>query len=237
MIKIIKIALLILLLAAIVFSIALTSIKMYVNATIKDRYANKVSYWKETNKLLPSGSIVFLGDSLTEEFILNEYFHEKYVLNRGIYGDTTTGVLGRMEESVYTLLPSKVFILIGTNDLDKTNDKPEIIAERIKKIVENIRKNTPNTIIYLQSVYPVNKTNNKKIKKIDIGKRNNINILKINKALKILCDNEKIIYVDTYSHLIDKNGNLSLEYTIEGLHLNPTGYKKVASILKPYLEN
>ena len=48
MIKIIKIALLILLLAAIVFSIALTSIKMYVNASIKDKYANKVSYWKET---------------------------------------------------------------------------------------------------------------------------------------------------------------------------------------------
>ena len=235
--KILKIVLIILLFATIVFSIALTSVKMYVNILIKNKYESKISYWKETNKLLPSGGIVFLGDSLTEEFIANEYFHEKYVLNRGIYGDTTIGVLGRMDESVYTLLPSKVFILIGTNDLDKTNDKPEVITERIKKIVENIRKNTPNTVIYLQSVYPVNKTNNKKIKKIDIGKRNNINILKMNQLLKILCDEEKITYIDVYSQLIDTNGDLSLEYTIEGLHLNPVGYKKVTDILKPYLEN
>lgn len=206
-------------------------IKMYVNSFIKDNYTNRVNIWSETNKNLPSNSTVFIGDSITEYFMLDEFFLDKTVINRGIYGDTTTGVLNRLNESVYSINPYKVFILIGTNDLDKTTDTPQVIGERIKSIVNKIKLKCPNTKIYIQSIYPVNKTT----KNSTIGKRNNESIIQINKILSNISNGQDIIYIDVYSKLIDKNGNLSLNYTIEGLHLTPKGYKKVYDILNPYV--
>lgn len=229
--KYIKIPLSLVLFIMILLSGAFLGIKIYVNSFIEDNYNNRVNLWNETNKNIPSSSIVFLGDSITEYFMLNEFFPNKNVINRGIYGDTSKGALTRLDESIYSLNPSKVFLLIGTNDLDKTNDTPDIIGERIKNIVYKIKEKCPNTIIYIQSIYPVNKN----MKSLDIGKRNNKDISSINTKLFNIANNKDIFYIDVYSQLIDKNGDLNIEYTLEGLHLSPKGYRKVHSILNKYI--
>ena len=220
-----------------VLTASMISIKAYMRVFIQKRYENRLENWILTNKFIPEKSIVFIGDSITEDFMLDEYFPDFSVINRGIFGDTTLGVLDRMNESVYGLTPSKVFILIGTNDLEKTNESPEIIAGRIIKITEKIRAERKNTKIYIQSVYPVNKTNNKKIKKTEIGKRNNEKISEINRLLEKAADGKTVIYIDVYRHLTDEENNLDIKYTIEGLHLNAEGYKKVSQLLLPYLKD
>ena len=220
-----------------VLTASVISIKTYMGVFIQGRYESRIENWKLTNKLIPEKGIVFIGDSITEDFMMNEYFQDFYVINRGIFGDTTSGVLDRMNESVYELAPVKVFILIGTNDLEKTNDSPEIIAGRIIKITEKIKSEGKNTKIYIQSVYPVNKTNNKKIKKTEVGKRNNKKISEINKLLEAAADGKTVIYIDVYRELIDEENNLDIKYTLEGLHLNAEGYKKVSQLLLPYLKD
>jgi len=186
------------------------------------------------NKVAKPGSIVFLGDSITDFFRVNEFFPGAYVINRGISGDTTDGVLNRLHESVYELSPSKVFLLIGTNDLG--DKKPvEYIAGNIKRIISEIKQNCPQTKIYLESVYPVSLSKDKKIKKFIVGNRNNTDISRLNDMLKIIADEAEITYIDVYSHLVDESGNIKTEYTVEGLHLTIQGYSVVAGVLRPYV--
>jgi len=188
----------------------------------------------ELSKVAKPGGIVFVGDSITDFFRLNEFFHGIYVINRGIGGDTTDGVLKRLNESVFALLPSKVFLLIGTNDIGE-NKSDEHIIRNIKEIIDMIREKCPETQIYLQSIYPVSRVNDKKINKYIVGRRTNERIRRINGELKKIAREKDIVYIDVFSHLTDENGNLKLEYTVEGLHLTIEGYRVCADVLRPYV--
>ena len=161
------------------------------------------------NKSARPGGIVFLGDSITDFYRINEFFHDSYIINRGIGGDTTDGVLKRMPESVYDLSPSKVFILIGTNDIGENKDEEHVIYN-IAQIIQKIQDNCPDARIYLQSIYPVSKAKDKKIRKVIVKKRNNEIISRINVELEKLAQEKGIVYIDVYSHLVDDEGNLNL---------------------------
>ena len=205
------------------------SVRLYVNQYIEDNYQRRVSVWQETAKNIPDDSIVFIGDSHTEYFALDEYFTGFPVINRGIYGDTTYGVLNRLEESVFNLNPSVIFLLIGVNDIKKTRDTNEKIAENIKEITLQLRRTFPETKIYVQSLYPVNQ------RPFDTYKISGKRISEINVLLQSFCLNEDITYIDMLSHLIDETGQLQEEFTIEGLHLNSIGYRFVSEILHQYI--
>ena len=219
----------------VLFCTAYISIRTYVNQYIKDNYHRRVAIWQETANTIPAGSIVFVGDSHTEYFALDEFFPEHQVINRGIYGDTTNGVIKRLNESVFNLNPSKVFLLIGANDINKTNDTNEMIVENINIIIRQLQNVIPETKIYIQSLYPVN-SNGKNSNRIDIYKLNNKRILEINRLLESFCRSEDIIFIDMFSQLTDDNGQLYENFTIEGLHLNAAGYRFVTEVLRPYVE-
>ena len=55
--------------------------------------------------------------------------------------------------------------------------------------------------------------------------------------LEKAADGKTVIYIDVYRHLTDEGNNLDIKYTIEGLHLNAEGYKKVSQLLLPYLKD
>lgn len=206
----------------------------FVNRIIRLYQRQIDNVFFELNESAEPGGIVFVGDSITDFFRLNEYFHGIYVINRGISGDTTDGVLKRLPESVFQLSPSKVFLMIGTNDLpEKKNDQD--IVNNIRKIITEIRDKCPNTKIYLESIYPVSNARHKKIKRFIVSKRNNERIMRINQSLEALAHEKEISYIDVYSRLVDETGNLRLEYTVEGLHLTVSGYRVVAEVLKPYV--
>ena len=61
--------------------------------------------------------VVFLGDSITDLWRLNEYFPDRDFINRGISGQMASQMLGRMKADVIDLHPAAVVILAGTNDL------------------------------------------------------------------------------------------------------------------------
>ena len=181
-------------------------------------------------------NIVFLGDSLTYQYDLEKYYGKDLpIVNSGQDGDTTENILNNIKKRVHDYQPTTIFLLIGTNDIPSKNENE--IADNIMKIIEEIKEKFPKCKIYLESVYPVNDSNNKKISHTMVNKRENEKISNLNEKLKSYTNkNKNITYIDLYHELIDEEGNINIDYTKEGLHLNDEGYKVVTKSLKKYIE-
>lgn len=173
-----------------------------------------------------TGKIIFLGNSITEGGDWKKLLDDPTVINRGISGDNTFGVLARVDE-ITRHKPSRVFLLIGVNDLSK--DIPAaVIIQNIFSIVGRIRAESPDTRIFVQSVLPVNPTH----KKFPAQFNKQHAIEEVNPQLKKYAEALKYTYVDLFSAFLDGNGRLDLQYTYDGLHLGPAGYQHWVSVLK-----
>lgn len=178
---------------------------------------------------------VFLGDSITDFYDLDEYFEDMPVVQSGINGNTTEDILDDMKSRVYKYNPSKIFILIGTNDYVKL-DGNESIEKNIKKIIEEIQKNRPLAEIYIQSIYPINSSDDDKINKEMVGNRKNSEIIEANEIIKKIAKEKNVTYIDMFSKLYDtEKEELKLEYTKEGLHISDKGYEVITEELKKYM--
>lgn len=181
-----------------------------------DLYNRYYTKYEKSNENIEE--IIFLGDSIISYYQLNKYFNNDNLINRGIPGDTTVGVINRLDQ-IYQLKPKVVIINIGLNDIARYNDSSDLIVKRILRLRYLLETNIKDVKVYILSLTPVLK--NHKISNIRYTKnRNNDIINKINDKLIIYT---KII--DTNSCLKDENGNLKLEYTVDGLHLSNKGYQ------------
>lgn len=177
-------------------------------------------------------NFLFLGDSITELYPLEEYYDNLPVVNSGISGNKTTDILNDMKTRVYQYNPTKVFLLIGTNDLNSTDeDIVDVTFDNIKEIINEIKENRSDATIYVESVYPVNSV----IENNVVTNRTNKKVKELNKKLSNYCDEESCEYINLYDDLIDEEGNLKTEYTEDGLHLNSLGYVVITRELLPYL--
>lgn len=176
-------------------------------------------------------SIVFLGDSITSRYDLNKYFPNYNVYNSGIAGNMTKDILENMENRVFAYNPTKVFVLIGTNDLVYSGLDNDGIKNNIEEIINKIYEKNSNIKIYMESIYPVNNSINKEI----VETRTNENIKDLNNKIEKICNN-KCTYINMYDNLTDKNGNMKRIYTVDGLHLNKIGYKVITNKLIKYLD-
>lgn len=168
--------------------------------------------------------VVFLGDSITECYNLEEFFPDLNLINEGKSGDTTTDILKRLKESVFAYTPSILILLIGTNDLELLNSRPEEVINGIKKIVKEVKSHDENIKIYLQSIYPVDY----EIKPFSVGKRQNKDILIINEEIKNI---KEVTYLDLHQVLTTKTGKLNKDYTYDGIHINKKGYEVITEYL------
>ena len=176
-------------------------------------------------------NVFFFGDSITDYYDLNKYY-DNYVINSGISGNQTPDLLNRMDD-VYKYNPSKVFLLIGINDLHANRSVDEI-ADNIENIILEIKENRKYTQIYVESVYPINReimTN----PSVYVGNATNEDVKLLNKKIKNICNQLDVTYIDLYNKLIDENGNLKQSYTKEGLHISDEGYIEITNILKQYI--
>lgn len=192
---------------------------------------------KEIIKEVPvvDNNYVFLGDSITDWYDLDKYFEGLPVVNSGVSGYSTNNILNNMNKMVYQYNPSKVFILIGINDLELKVDD-DVVVNNIRKIVQGIKKNRRYAKIYVESIYPINNSDDDKIEgSIINGNRKNSDIIDINNKLVKLAEEEGVTYIDLHKELVDDNGLLKIEYTVDGLHLSSEGYEKVTEVLREYI--
>jgi len=172
------------------------------------------------------GRIIFLGNSITEMGNWKKVLNDTTVLNRGIGGDITYGILKRLKD-ITDRNPSKVFILIGINDIGK--DIPDaVIANNYLKIVNEIHSKCPQTKIYAQSVLPINPTMPNFPQHYDKEEH----VLAVNKLIKAQAGAGNYTFVDIFHLFVDADGRLKSEYSYEGLHLKPPAYQVWVDYLK-----
>ncbi len=168
-------------------------------------YAQRKSLFE---KLSEQKSIVMVGDSITAGCEWNELFSRNDIANRGINRDTTTGVLNRID-SVLKIHPSKVFLMIGTNDIG-SGASTDIVVENYKKIILKLKS---SAALFVQSTLFR--------KKLEIGINTEIGVL--NERIKSFCLQNNVIYIDLNPALAPK-GYLDKNYGTDGVHLNGEGY-------------
>jgi len=159
-------------------------------------------------------AIVFLGNSITEYGPWTELFPSKYIVNRGIAGDFTDGVLKRLE-GITDAHPAKIFLMIGINDLIMYS--PDHILNNYRTIISRIRKESAETRLIIQSTLPVNN----EVKNTGL---NNGDVIEINEGLITLSKEFAVEYIDLFPFLVDENGYLKAEFTADGIHLNGDAY-------------
>ena len=187
-------------------------------------------YWKHRVDLFyrlpdPLGEIVFLGDSITDGNEWREMIGLSCVTNRGISGDTAWGIRARIQE-VVTGQPSKIFIMVGTNDLAHGQTVGEV-HDKISEIVRVIQQQTPAAEVYLQNVLPVADR--------DDRNRHNERILALNQCLADLAEDRDITWVDVASVMRDADGQLQTSLSDDGLHPNGKGYYLWYSVIRKHL--
>ncbi|MBR2712265.1 MAG: hypothetical protein IKE73_01000 [Bacilli bacterium] len=175
-------------------------------------------------------NIVFLGDSITELYQTKELFSGLPVVNSGFGGYTTKNILDIMNDAVYRYNPTKVFLLIGTNDIGNEGKDEEYVFENIKKIVEEINKNRPNAKVYVESIYPVGD-------EVEEYEERNKTINSINMKLKDYFSNKETTFIDISNYLKDNDGRLKDDYTKDGIHLTDKAYLAITKLLFPYIYN
>jgi lysophospholipase L1-like esterase len=204
---------------------AITNQRLYDTVTsMRDHYQARVTLFQQ--QPIVKGRIVFLGNSITEMGKWSELLGDTTVINRGIGGDITYGVLNRLKD-VTDRAPSKLFLLIGINDISK--DIPDVvIADNIMKIIERVKKESPSTKIYVHSLLPLNPQYPGFPQHYD----KQDHVLNLNTLLKEIATKTNVKFIDIFPLFLDSNKLLDKKYTMDGLHLNEEGYKRWVNYLK-----
>ena len=193
-------------------------------------YEEKVEAFAQENATLMQGQIVFIGDSMTARYKLNRYYGdlELAVYNRGISGDTATWLQTRLHTSLLELAPSKIVLMIGTNDINYGKSAQEI-ANDYENLLRLIRQDLPNAEIFCVSIIPQNTDYSQD------ALSNNARICESNEKIKALANSYKFEYIDLYGLLVDESGLLNGKYSADGLHLNNKGYAVWTGVIKERL--
>lgn len=175
------------------------------------------------------GDIVFLGNSITDGGEWVELFQDTRCKNRGISGDVTTGVIHRLPETVRRK-PSKIFLLIGTNDLAR-GISPDSVLTNLWLIADFVRQESPKTKLYVQSILPVNEIYGK----FGSHTKNHDAIRTVNASLKAKATTYGYQFVDLHTPFSDENGKMDAGLTNDGLHLKGNAYLRWKHLIFPYV--
>ena len=170
-----------------------------------------------------TGTIVMLGDSITQGFFNKDYMPKKIddliVVNEGISGDQidrpdfNSGVTHRVG-LVADAKPAIVFVMIGINDFWGGKETPEQVLPEYENMFKMLKAEVPNAHFVLQSVLPTAKANAYMNPSVD----------KLNEKIKELAAESGDTYLDLHPAMSDEKGELKAEFTGDGVHLTKPGY-------------
>lgn len=187
---------------------------------------DNLARYAESDRTLPAPApgeqrVVFLGDSITDGWRLADYFLGKPYVNRGIGGQISGEMLGRMKADVLDLKPSAMVVLAGTNDLARG-----VTIDTVKNnlyMIGSLAKAAGIRVI-LASILPVSTP-------VQITARPPDKILQLNQWMQEHAKLEGFLYLDYHSALKDDQGLLRAELANDGLHPNAAGYKIMAPLV------
>ena len=162
---------------------------------------------------------MMLGDSITDEGLWDELLNSDTIQNRGISGDTTDGVLERLNPMGKNI--EKVFIMIGVNDIMRGKSVDEIYSNYLK-IIQFFKEKKIK--IHIQSTLYIGES-----RKADFNPK----VEELNKRLEKYASENKITFINL-NPIFAPNKVLKKEFTFDDLHLNGTAYKLWTQEIKKY---
>lgn len=204
---------------------------LFFRDAVRNRYAIPIHQNRTSQfDLLPvdTNDIIMLGNSITEHGEWTEWFDSPDVKNRGIGSDITSGVLSRLEQ-ITRGKPAKIFIKIGTNDITLGYSEEEILSN-YRKILETIKRESPNTSVYVQSIIPIG------------GRQSNLEkrmkkIRELNPKLKVLAEKQQVTFLDIFTPFLDADQQqLDDRFSADGIHLNGPGYALWVDLIREAVE-
>ena len=173
-----------------------------------------------------TGRVIFFGNSITQGGDWAKLTGDSTVVNRGIGADVTFGLRTRLDD-VTRRKPSKLFVLIGINDISK--DIPDaVIAAEYRMLIDSVRAQSPQTKIFVQSILPLNPT----VKNFPQHYDKQPRVVAVNRLLQRMAHETHATYIDLWPIFIDKQNHLDATLTGDGLHLNQQGYERWVAFLK-----
>lgn len=204
------------------------------------KYPNLLSGKKKATQELPSHyhtkngihrnmpstekAIVFAGNSIIEFCDWSELLSNPQIINRGIAGDHIAG-LGLRIPDIAKTSPAKFFLLIGTNDLAAGRNLSEIL-EDYENLVAQIKREMPETKLYLQSIIPSHSDPSRRTEDIQY----------LNQGIQAIATKNDLQYIDVFSVLADENHELNRLYSDDGVHPNGMGYFQWKLVLQKYVD-
>jgi lysophospholipase L1-like esterase len=198
--------------------VPLPRLPAYADRSSTAIYQSRLDYFRKADT---RADLVFVGDSLTEFGEWSELFPGTTTANRGIGGDNTRALAERLD-ALGDISQSTVMLMIGINDFLALGATPEEVAARYAAILRDLTARARHVVV--QSTLPVTAPENTAV---------NADTAQLNAAIRELC-NEKCSYLDL-STLRMPDGSLHPDTTIDGVHLNGTGYLAWATALRDHL--
>ncbi|CAG2113048.1 unnamed protein product, partial [Medioppia subpectinata] len=171
--------------------------------------------------------LVFVGDSITQEWVLLNLWDKYYgagrhAYNYGIAGDTTSNVIFRIRNQEFDGLEAIVTVLmIGTNNIWHNNDTAVDITHGIVEIINELLIKMPTTKILLLGNLPAPWPDQCK---------------QLNSLLAKLANNKNVFFLDMWSAFVDKTGKQKSElFASDGVHPNPSGFEVWYQTMDPFL--
>ncbi|HIK54420.1 MAG TPA: hypothetical protein IGS37_04575 [Synechococcales cyanobacterium M55_K2018_004] len=192
---------------------------------------NEAAFAAQSN---PDRLTVLLGDSISQWFPPDQLLPERHWLNQGISGETTAGLLQRLDLLDETR-PKTILLMIGINDLLRGVDDATLLAN-YRQIVRYLRTMHPETQLVVQSILPhaaAAATWEGRDRLLNVP---NQRIRQLNQQLEAIATEHTAYYLNLYPLFTDANGNLRMELSTDGLHLNPRGYLVWRTALQMYLQ-
>jgi lysophospholipase L1-like esterase len=173
-----------------------------------------------------TGRVIFLGNSITQGGDWAKLTGDSTVVNRGIGADVTFGLRTRLDD-VTRRKPSKLFVLIGINDISK--DIPDaVIAAQYRALIDSAKRQSPQTKIFVQSILPLNPMVRDFPQHYDKQER----VVAVNRLIRQMARATGVTYIDLWPIFVDAHGRLDARLTGDGLHLNAKGYERWVRYLK-----
>ena len=199
-----------------------TTTKKLMQPILDYRAAKTAQYEQENARYADyEVEVAFLGDSLTDFCDLELYYPQYITVNRGIGGDTTYDLQGRLQVSAYDLKPQVAVMLIGANN-------PDTMLDNYEDILIGLRDHLPNTRVVLVSMTAMGGPYWGALN--DRAQANNVEIERLAGAYGFT-------YVDVFTPMFDPSiGEVREGYTTDGGHFSHEGYLVLSGIIAPVLE-
>jgi lysophospholipase L1-like esterase len=209
---------------------ALLSLFFIAASAQQSHYQERVASFSQMRPV-DSTDVVMLGTSQVEYAgDWNKLLNWRHVRNRGIAGDDAAGMTARLG-SITKGHPKAIFLLVGIDELYAGKTVAQAYESCIA-LISHIRKQSPQTRLFVQSVLPINEDYNK----WPALEGRTDDVAALNVKLRHYCEAHHIAYINVFKKFI-RHGTYQLrrELTEDGLHLSPFGYKIWAFVLRNYL--